>query len=402
MATFADMFNQAGGKLETAFNNPWMQLGLQLMQAGGPQQTNMSTGQRLAQAGMGFMDQRAQAAQMQAAQQKAVLEQQRAQAEIQTRDALRKRAEEDPDFLKDSPLARAVLAAGGTIDDAKKAADMGPKGPGVPKMPYQFPQKNPDGTETQLIYDPQAPGGYRQGATYTPTPVQQVQLGRERLEAQGDQFGTRADQGQQRIDQAQQRIAAQAQQAEARAAKAAREAEALQIKSSMKREDLAKNYNGAVSQLDRVTTMIKNLKAHKGLDGVFGVRGAIRDIPGTAAADARTKIQELKDNIGLSELVRLDAAGVKLTPVSNSDIQVVQSAGGNLDRLQSKQQALETLENMQRTLEKAKAEAQDRYKSYDSIYDTPSSQTGPSVGTVEDGYEFIGGDPADPQSWRKR
>jgi len=34
--------------------------------------------------------------------------------------------------------------------------------------------------------------------------------------------------------------------------------------------------------------------------------------------------------------------------------------------------------------------------------DTPPNSGGPGVGQVVDGYEFLGGNPADPNSWRKK
>lgn len=415
MATFTDMFNQAGQKLNQGFDSPWTQLGMQLLNQSGWQAGDPGFGQRLGAAGMGFMDQRAQAAQAARLQQQQMLEQQKMMAEMQSREVLRRRAEEDPEFMKEQPIARSVILAGGTMADAKSASDMGGKGPGAPKMPYHYPIKNPDGTETQMVYDPQAPGGYRQGATYRPTSQQNVDLSGQRLELQGTQGDVRLQQSGQRIEQGADRIELERQRVEQAAAaqaaaqsKAAREEEAARLKMTMDKKGLTTGYQGAVNQIDKVITLIDQLKKHSGTDANFGIRGKLPTVPGTDAADAAALLDEFQKNVGLSELIRLKDAGVVLTPVSNTDLQAVMQAGTNMDRTQGAPAAREQLEKFRAILENAKREAQGRYSDLSrQLESTPSPQQGGTAQpqTQEEfdalpaGTLFI--DPDDGKTYRK-
>lgn len=375
MATFSDIFNQAGGKLETAFNNPWMTLGLQLMQAGGPQQTDMSTGQRLAQAGMGFMDQRMQMAQL--AQQKQLRDLQMAQAQREEDKAKRdaQYAEElrrNPGLLSSNPMAAAVLQAGGSVQDAM--AVLKATQPKQPTAPFQYEMRGPDGSQTQYTYDASR-GGYTAGPSYIPTDVRNAdtaatnaQIAQSRLEKEQAEADRKYKLEQDRLRREQE------------AAERQRAADSL--KSSMSKAELDAGYKGANAQFDKVIELTKTLENHAGLAGNFGVRGAIPTIPGTDAANARALLDELKANIGLSELVRLEQSGVKLTPVSNTDIAQAQAAGGNIEKLQDVGQAKLQLQKIREALEKAKAESGNNYSKVSELYklQAPAQSAGQSSG----------------------
>ncbi|MGF6693846.1 hypothetical protein M2318_003930 [Metapseudomonas resinovorans] len=119
MTTLSEILSQSGGKLDQAFQSPWMQLGLNMLQAGGYQQNDPSFGQRLGQAGMGFMQQRAeqQQAQQLAAYRQQLIDQQRAalearQAEAQREQQMRQQMQ-NPEFLAQlGPMARALAGLG--------------------------------------------------------------------------------------------------------------------------------------------------------------------------------------------------------------------------------------------------------------------------------------------------
>lgn len=408
MATFMDMFNQAGQKLDQGFNSPWTQLGMQILNQSGWQPGDPGTGQRLGAAGMGYMEQRAQAAQAARLQQQQMLEQQKIMSEVMSREALRQRAEQDPEFMKDQPVARAVILSGGSMSDAKNAADLGGKGAGAPKMPYHYPIKNPDGTETQMIYDPQAPGGYKPGATYRPTSQQNVDLSGQRLEMQGAQGDVRLQQGAERLELDRQRLEQQASAQAAAQSKAAREAEAARIKTVTDKKGLTTGYQGAVNQIDKVITLIDQLKNHPGTDSNFGIRGKLPTVPGSDAADAGTLLDEFQKNVGLSELIRLKDAGVVLTPVSNTDLQAVMQAGTNMDRTQGAPAARQQLDKFRAILENAKREAQGRYSDLSKeLESAPSQQSGPAAPTNQAEYDALPSgtlyiDPATGRQARKR
>ncbi|CAD5377441.1 hypothetical protein OF001_U20368 [Pseudomonas sp. OF001] len=114
---FADLFRNLSQRLPTAMNDPMLQLGLQLMQAGGPQAQQMSTGQRLAAAAQGFQAQQAQQQQLDHA---AVLNRLReiqasqSEREIKSAEQLQQRMA-DPAFLASLPeFSRKMAEAGAT------------------------------------------------------------------------------------------------------------------------------------------------------------------------------------------------------------------------------------------------------------------------------------------------
>lgn len=117
MATFSEIFSQQG--FDKLMGDPRLQLGLQLLAASGPQPTDMSTGQRLAQAGMGFMQQRAQTQQQQQleayrqAQMEAVQQAAQARQADAARQAEFQKRMQDPAFLQQlGPLGRAMAGLG--------------------------------------------------------------------------------------------------------------------------------------------------------------------------------------------------------------------------------------------------------------------------------------------------
>lgn len=409
MATFMDMFNQAGQGLSGAFQNPWTQLGMQMLGQGGWQAGNPGFGQRFAAAGQGFMQQQAQAQAAQRAQvtqqlemAKAKAEYEKTQREQQTRQTIMERVRNDPTFMSDSPMARSILEITGDPSQLKDLGSLQPKGPGAPKMPYHYAVKNPDGTETQMVYDQSAPGGYRAGATYRPTSQQNVDLRGQTLEQTGAQRETALSQAQQRIDAAEanaqrmaeqrdrqlaqgdQRIAAEAARAEAARIAAETKAEANRVKATVKREDLTRGYNGAVRQIDTTLKLIKELEDSKGLNNLFGVRGQIPfTVPSSDTAFAQTRMERLKGGLGLGELIRLEQNGVKLTPVSNTDLQKVEQSAAALGSLQSAEDARAELGRIRETLENAKKEAEGNYKAFSSAYDTPSESSGYEADAAE-------------------
>ncbi|MDH4557983.1 hypothetical protein E8F11_22875 [Pseudomonas sp. BN417] len=130
MATLAQMLNPE--TLDKMLGDPRLMLGLQLLQAGGPQAQQMSTGQRLAQAAGGFMDQRQAQLQAQQMQQyrQVLVDQQRAAMEARQVEAQRnadlQRRMQDPSFLEQlGPLARAMAQYGAEPQQVISAQNAG-------------------------------------------------------------------------------------------------------------------------------------------------------------------------------------------------------------------------------------------------------------------------------------
>lgn len=440
MATFAEIMQGLGGKLDTGINSPFTQLGLQLMQAGGYQPGPITGGQRLAQAGQGFMQQRQQAQEQQQAQmmrqlqmQQVAAQQQASQREEAKRQRIMEEALRNPNLVPGSPLANAILQQTGDISGIADIAKIGQPA-GQPKMPWQYEQNLPTGEQVQFTYNP-ATGRHEPSQPFRPTAQQavdvrsaQVGLGQQRWETEQQfrerQAAEKAGQFQQGMEFKQQQAGTQqkqweteqermnrqaetaAQKAQTAAEKEQRAAAATQLKTKIDRTNLQGGYRGAVAQIDDSIKLIDKLVKHPGLARNYGKLGVVPNVPGSDAADAAALMEQFKAKVGLTELSRLAAAGVTLTPVSNADIVMVKQAGANIDKEQSVEQARQQMLTFKQILQRAKEEAATTYGQLDSLYDVredPRQPAGaPAVGAVEDGYEYVGGDPANPSSWRKR
>lgn len=403
MASILDMLNQGLGNL----NTPTGQLGIQMLLNSGRMQGNPGFGQRMGNAlgGMQQMQYQQQQQEMQKllrdqTQQELLLRQYGVMQQQKQREAVREMVKNDPNFMANNPQARALLEATG---DTGFAADLQKLNPvqKPPTMPGVFEKYNPDGTVVQQIYNPQT-GSYDSGPAYTPTDRMRanayVQKTEQEMQLAPAELGVK----QQGADTAAQRVQAIVTESARKQAKTA-------LDTRVKVADLTNNFRGANSQLDDAINLANDLlKPDSGLDRNFGLQGFIPNAPGMDAANARAKLERLKAVSGLTELVRLGNQGIRLTPVSDNDIRMVQSSAMNLDKAQDATSARAELERYRSVLQRAKEEASTNYNAIVNAYNPPSQQqqaapqNAPDIGTVMDGYRYNGGDPADPNSWSKQ
>lgn len=98
---------------------------------------------------------------------------------------------------------------------------------------------------------------------------------------------------------------------------------------------------------------------------------------------------------------------------SQMDTRYISFLGDELDRIDEQldsyslsEEAREELsarrEQLAQELDIASRQAFDRPQASQSQPEDNGNQSGPQVGDVEDGYEFLGGDPANPDNWRAR
>jgi hypothetical protein len=403
MAGIMDMLNQGLGGL----NTPTGQLGIQMLLNSGQMPGNPGFGARMGSA-LGGMQQ-AQYQQQQMDMQKLLREQQAQELYLRQygmaqqqkqREAVRDMVKSDPNFLANNPQARALLEATG---DTSFAADLQKINPAQkpPTMPGVFERYNADGTVQQQIYNPQT-GGYDAGPAYTKPDQARaqayVQKTEQDMQYKPQEFNLQQDQQQ----TAAQRVQAMVTDSARKAAKSA-------LDNRVKLADLTNGYRGANTQIDDAVSLVDELlKPDSGLDANFGVQGFLPNAPGMDAANARAKLDRLKAKSGLTELVRLGNQGIRLTPVSDNDIKVVQSSAMNLDKAQDAGSARAELARYRDTLLRAKTEAADNYNAIVGAYNPPNQQQkqavpgAPEVGTVMEGYRYNGGDPADPNSWSKQ
>lgn len=103
------------------------------------------------------------------------------------------------------------------------------------------------------------------------------------------------------------------------------------------------------SALDRLSVAANEVMRHPGLKGITGVRGAIPDIPGTNAANARAKLQTLKAQIGfnvLQEIRNASKTGGALGSVTEKELGFLQNALAAVDTAQDDVQMSESLQKL--------------------------------------------------------
>lgn len=169
----------------------------------------------------------------------------------------------------------------------------------------------------------------------------------------------------------------------------------------------ALNTNSA--NLDRLATAANELLQHPGLVGITGLRGAVPDVPGTAAADARAKLLTLKAQTGfntLQEMRNASKTGGAVGQVTEKEWPLLQSAIAALETAQSEKQMRESLQKVIQYTDGAKDRLRQAYNmkhgdktSGPASPPKPAADAGPKRITSDaeydalpSGAEFIGPD----------
>lgn len=165
------------------------------------------------------------------------------------------------------------------------------------------------------------------------------------------------------------------------------------------------NANSVASMYDTVN-QVKGIKPEV-FDRVFGFGGTVNSrIPGTESADAWSKIEQMQGQARLMGVIGMKGTG----PVSDSEGQAAARAFLAINQNMSPNAARAAIDNWQKVLQRQTAylqKQQPMVDTYQQKIDTfNAGQTGgstaaPRAGQTEGGYTFIGGDPSNPNSWRK-
>jgi hypothetical protein len=188
----------------------------------------------------------------------------------------------------------------------------------------------------------------------------------------------------------------------------------LSSKEIQKREAARPQATLAIKSIDaKAGSLIKDLQElrdHPGLNQITGL--VLGRTPGVT--DEARAAQALYDRIVarggfqmLQEMREASKTGGALGNVSNQEGKQLQAAFAALDRRQGKEDLQRVIDQVISDVEGAKIrskEAYDETYSYRSDRTTPSAPAAPkppAVGTVQDGYRFKGGNPADQKNWEK-
>lgn len=169
------------------------------------------------------------------------------------------------------------------------------------------------------------------------------------------------------------------------------------------------------TNLDRLAAEARSIINDPALTRITGLAGTLPNIPGGAAANVQARLETLKSQVGFAVLQAMrDASktGGALGNVSNFEVQALQNNLAALDTSQSPaafQRSLQQIIDYAMGAKSRMASAyQQQFGSMDAEQQRQQAQSVPpdaaslQPGYTEGGYEYIGGDPASPQSWRQQ
>ncbi|CAI1024639.1 DNA transfer protein [Serratia ficaria] len=238
-----------------------------------------------------------------------------------------------------------------------------------------------------------------------------LNLGQQRLQQQAQYQQGQLSQGQQQLN-----LTAQKNQAEnankqlelnMKAGENSAKSLATQQAAVQKMQDYVgahqSNANSVASMYDTVN-QVKSIPPDV-FDRVFGFGGTVNSrIPGTESADAWSKIEQMQGQARLMGVIGMKGTG----PVSDSEGQAAARAFLAINQNMSPKAARAAVDNWQKVLQRQTTYLQKQQPTIDTYQQKISAfnagQIGaavPRTGQSEGGYTFIGGDPSNPNSWRK-
>jgi hypothetical protein len=185
-------------------------------------------------------------------------------------------------------------------------------------------------------------------------------------------------------------------------------AEAKKDATGLKRQDKAAeaktSVDMAVNTLSATRDVAKELLNHEGLGRITGLMGALPNIPGSKAADAEAVLKRLSSMASIqmiNDLRQASKTGGAVGQVTEREWGYLASAAAKLDKAQGTPAFKGALEDYVKQLDRVESLITDAYGRQFGGSQQSTAGQGPSVGTVEDGYRFKGGNPADQSSWEK-
>ena len=251
--------------------------------------------------------------------------------------------------------------------------------------------------------------------------IAQANLGlkQQQLQQQAQYQQGQLDQGQQKINIDRQDLGIKSQLADIRRMEAQNKANSNTVKGQQNLQKIIATKSDAVTAYDNQVNVLSNsldavnqVKAipAENFDRVFGFGGAVNSsIPGSESADAWSAINRLQSQARLMGMQALRGTG----QVSNAEGMAAQQALLAINQNTSPNAARKAIDQYLNVLQRAKRGIQQQeplingyrqeIKSFagQRALSPQVSAGGISAGTVQDGYTFIGGNPADKNNWRK-
>lgn len=96
---------------------------------------------------------------------------------------------------------------------------------------------------------------------------------------------------------------------------------------------------GAVDEADQVLRLAEEFEASPGAPRIFGLVGALPNVPGGAAASAQTRLEQLKASLAIGKIQEMKAqsrtGATGFGQLSEKELAVLENAAGRLQRAQS-------------------------------------------------------------------
>lgn len=147
-----------------------------------------------------------------------------------------------------------------------------------------------------------------------------------------------------------------------------------------------------------MTGLLDKVLEHPGFDEAVGFGSTLNPlaIAGTDRKDFLVLIDQLKGKAFLEAFESLKGGG----HITEIEGQKATEAMARLNTSQSEKEFKEAILEMKGLVERGRLRAQIKAKGI--LQGQGAGTRSPARGAVEDGYEFVGGDPADPKSWKKQ
>ncbi len=156
----------------------------------------------------------------------------------------------------------------------------------------------------------------------------------------------------------------------------------------------------ATSAIDNLLGVANQVLNSPGLEGNYGLKGVLPNVPGGEAANAKALLQRLKDVAGFSALNDLKAAGKNgssgLGAVTEFEHKILQNQLANLDKAQSVAQVKQEIANLVKATEASKQRLSNHYRSVygkmmdDSTVNPPSPPPIESKATAPTPSDSVG------------
>lgn len=177
--------------------------------------------------------------------------------------------------------------------------------------------------------------------------------------------------------------------------------------------------NSVIQNMDDVIDSITAVKTSKGLDRATGLYAYSPSVPGSDAAEAEVRLQNLEGKITNLGKAAASASGA-MGPMAVQEWKIVRDMVAAIDPKKGKKPLLEQLDLAENAAKGAAQRIRDGYeKHYGADFEKypqfadlnpskdrapkPSSPSkAPMKGQVIDGYKFMGGDPAVQSNWVKQ